>query len=306
MKKIISKNELKNQKKLKSGNLILFFALCGISLGFLGCKETSLVLVEGTTIDGLVENSEVFIEGRRVVISDFYISNHEVTQEEYTSVMGRNPSYFSRNPPVNEEQQNRPVECVNWYDAIVYCNKRSLAEGLIPCYSLNGSKNPSDWGIIPSIFSQEWNEITWDTSANGYRLPTEVEWEYATRGGKKYIGEGIQQYKYSGSDTIDFVAWYNENSGEKTHEVKEKDSNQLDLYDMSGNVSEWCWDWFTEITPETETVVTKSDTSGTSRVTRDGNWGQPAFSSTVYSRSNDNPSLRSYGLGFRVVRSSLK
>ena len=155
MKKIISKNELKNQKKLKSGNLILFFALCGISLGFLGCKETSLVLVEGTTIDGPVENSEVFIEGRRVVISDFYISNHEVTQEEYSSVMGRNPSYFSRNPPVNEEQENRPVECVNWYDAIVYCNKRSLAEGLIPCYSLNGSKNPSDWGIIPSIFSQE-------------------------------------------------------------------------------------------------------------------------------------------------------
>ena len=134
-------------------------------------------------------------------------------------------------------------------------------------------------------------------------MPTEVEWEYVARGGVKFIGDGSRQYTYSGSDTIDNVAWYEENSNGITHEVKKIDSNQLDIYDMSGNVEEWCWDWFSEVsktTPETGEPLK----NGTSRTTRNGNWGKSAFNNRVSSRSNENPAFRSYGLGFRVVRTA--
>lgn len=275
------------------------FVALGMVFLMMSCQESGLVFVEGSVISTPIENSEIFVEGRTVVINDFYISDHEVTQYEYFSVMGRNPSYFSRNPAVNELQENRPVECVSWYDAIVYCNKKSIQEKLKPCYSMNGSVNPEDWGIIPSLFSEEWNKIDCDFSANGYRLPTEVEWEYVARGGEKFIGDGSRQYTYSGSDTIDNVAWYEENSNGITHEVKKKDSNQLDIYDMSGNVSEWCWDLFSNYSEGSDSV----EVFKTSRVSRNGNWGQSAFNNTVYSRGNDNPAYRSNGLGFRVVQS---
>ena len=286
---------------MKKKLLFLIFTLC-FAVIFASCKN-GFVFVKGTSFTGKIADSEIFIEGRTVKINNFFICNHEVTQAEYTKIMGINPSYFSKNPAINERQGNRPVECVSFYDAIVYCNKRSLAEGLNPCYKINGSYYPADWGIVPIVFNEGWNSVTCDFSANGYRLPTEIEWEYAARGGEKYIGDGDRQYLYAGGNDLEEVAWFEENSNGRTHEVMEKDSNQLDIYDMSGNVEEWCWDWFSEVsktTPETGEPLK----NGTSRTTRNGNWGKSAFSNRVSSRSNENPAFRSYGLGFRVVRTA--
>jgi formylglycine-generating enzyme required for sulfatase activity len=131
------------------------------------------------------------------------MGKHEVTQREWRELMGNNPSYF--------KGDNLPVENVNWYEAIEYCNKRSVKEGLAPVYRGSG------------------NSITCDWSANGYRLPTEAEWEYAAKGGNK----NFLTYVYAGSNTVDAVAWYGGNS---THPVGTKAPNDLGIYDLSGNV----------------------------------------------------------------------
>ena len=287
-------------KKISKGFFYLVVCL-GISLGLASCSKSSFVLVEGTSFRGQIADSEIFVDGRPIKVNSFFICNHEVTQDEYKKVMTENPSYFTSNAAVNEEQKQRPVECVSFYDAIVYCNKLSMMEGLNPCYKINGSYKPADWGFVPNMYNENWNTVTCDFSANGYRLPTEVEWEYAARGGKKFIGDGTRQYLYAGGNTIGEVAWYVENAGGKTHEVMEKDSNQLDIYDMSGNVAEWCWDWFSEITAETPIT---GATSSSSKTSRGGNWGERAFSNQVNARSNENPAFKSYGLGFRVVRTA--
>jgi len=174
----------------------------------------NFVFVEGGTFqmgsnDGDSDEKPV----HSVTVSSFYVGKFEVTQKEYQNVMGKNPSYF--------KGENNPVENVTWYDAVKYCNKRSEKEGRTPSYNING------------------NNVTCDFSANGYRLPTEAEWEYAARGGNK-----SQNYKYSGSNKIGDVAWYDSNSGLRTHPVGQKAPNELGIYDMTGNVWEWCWDWY--------------------------------------------------------------
>nr|WP_294424678.1 formylglycine-generating enzyme family protein [uncultured Treponema sp.] len=151
----------------------------------------------------------------------------EVTQELYKSVMGENPSNF-------KGEKNLPVERVSWYDAIVFCNRLSVKEGLKPVYSIDGVTNVSMWGYVPHKENSISKEIKWDEKANGYRLPTVEEWRYAAKGG--------QEFKYSGSDNLDEVGWYRENSGGKIHPVAQKKPNGYGLYDMNGNVLEWCWD----------------------------------------------------------------
>jgi len=185
--------------------------------------------------------------------------------------------------PSNWKNDLLPVEQVSWYDVVDYCNKRSIKEGLTPCYSGSG------------------NSITCDWRANGYRLPTESEWEFAARGGNK--GKG---YKYSGSNDIGSVAWYNGNSGNKTQEVGTKSPNELGIHDMSGNVWEWCWDRYnSSYYAKSSGLDSPGATTGLIHMLCGGSWGVNAYGCRLTSRDFIDPAGKYYSYGFRVVRAAL-
>jgi sulfatase modifying factor 1 len=199
-----------------------------------------------------------------------FISQYEATQKQWREVMGKNPSSFTGD--------NLPVQNINWYEVVEYCNRLSRNEGLTPCYSGSG------------------DNIECDFLANGYRLPTEAEWEYAARGGKKSRG-----YIYAGSNSAKQVSWYNDNSKNQIQPVGQKLPNELGLYDMSGNVSEWCWDWYGNYSPSAQTDPC-GPLGGSNRVNRGGAWYRSALTLRSASRDEWPMALGTGYLGFRPVR----
>ena len=263
--------------------------------GITAAKKVEMVYVPGGSFQMGNPNSSVGYSDERpvhrVTLTGFYMGKYEVTQAQYRAVMGSNPSsgYGVGN--------NYPVYYVSWYAALVFCNKLSIAEGLTPAYRINGSTDPSAWGSVPTNSNSTWNAAEIDSGSTGYRLPTEAQWEYAAKGGNGSPGN----YTYSGSNTVGDVAWYSGNSNSTTHAVGTKAPNGLGLYDMSGNVWEWCWDWYGTYSSRAQTDP-EGASSGSYRVLRGGYWFISAeFVRSAY-RYNDDPYNRGGSLGFRLAR----
>lgn len=227
-----------------------------------------------------------------VTLNSFYMGTYEVTQAEYSQYMQPGSSWTSN----YGHGDDYPAYYVSWYAIIKYCNLRSMAEGFTPVYSISGSTNPANWGSVPTSDNSTWNAAICNWNANGYRLPTEAEWEYAARG-----ATNTPDYLYSGSDDINAVAWYSGNSGYTSHPVGTKAPNGLGLYDMSGNLYEWCWDWYSSYSSSPSNNPT-GPASGSYRVKRGGSWSSSASYCRVAYRYTAYPNSSVGDIGFRLCR----
>jgi formylglycine-generating enzyme required for sulfatase activity len=233
----------------------------------------------------------------QVTVSSFYMGKYEVTQKEWVAVMGTNPS--------SKEGDNLPVHNVSWYDAIEYCNKRSEREGLRPAYRIDKSRrDPNNKNILDN---RGW-VVTWNKKANGYRLPTLAEWEYACRAGTTTpfnTGDNIStdQANYNG-----YIPYNNNAKGTFRAQmitVGSFEPNAWGLYDMHGNVSEWCWDWIWDWA-ENYTYEALTDPSGPlsgfDRALRSGSWYESGGDLRSACQRESTPSTWDSSFGFRLVR----
>ena len=241
-----------------------------------------MVRVEGGTfLQGSAEAQYAANERvHQATLSPFLIADTETTQKLWTAVMGSNPSRF--------RGEDRPVEFVSWLDAVRFCNALSEREGLESVYTIAGG------------------EVTWNRAANGFRLPTESEWEYAARGGQlgAPADAPLKRSPFAGGTEAGAVAWYDQNSGKTTHPVAQKASNELGLYDLSGNVWEWCWDWYGEY-PRTDVVDSEGASKGAGqKVLRGGAWFTPQNLLRVTYRYWNAQSFKVNSVGFRIARNA--
>ncbi len=255
-----------------SNNSFVYVAGGGFTMGSPGGAEYS-------------ESDE--FPAHQVNLSPFYMSKHEVTQAEYAAIMYYNPSLFA-------SDSIKPVERVNWYNAIEYCNLLSIYKGMQPCYTYTG------YGTQPEHWPHNWNtyfhnNITCDWNANGYRLPTEAEFEYAAMGG--IYNEG---FTYSGSNILDDVAWYGNNTTQ-THSMMTKLPNQLGIYDLTGNIQEWCWDWYAPYTSSTLNDP-HGPATGIYKARKGGAWDGNFTYQRICNRTYTYIMYGYEGMGFRVVR----
>jgi sulfatase modifying factor 1 len=251
-------------------------------------------------------------------VAAFHMSETEITRAQFVAVTGlTDPS-----DPAASTGTDNPVQQANWYHSLVFCNRLSMSEGLTPVYGINSSTDPAAWGTVPLVSDATWDAATANWSASGYRLPTEMEWMWAAMGatsgsgysgptyltgyGKLFAGSNSTQANGSGgTNVVGDWAWYNMNSGTTTHPVATTgtpaNSNELGLYDMSGNVWEWCWDWAAAI-PGGPLTDYRGAVSGTQRISRGGGWNSLATVVTVAFRSLTYPYNQGTMIGFRVVR----
>lgn len=221
--------------------------------------------MDATVSDGLVAipPGQVLLSDRRtqrrwpVDLVPYLLAPHPVTQRLYADVTGGRPSAAPGD--------QRPVENVSWRDAVDFCNALSARDGLTPVYHSDGG------------------DVGWDVTADGYRLPTEAEWEHACRAGTTGPRYG----------ELDDIAWHRGNSGERTHDVGGKQPNGWGLFDMIGNVWEWCWD------------VYDAEVYGSYRVLRGGGWFDRHWSCRASVRRRSHPTFQIDDVGFRIARSAV-
>ncbi|MDP3113680.1 MAG: bifunctional serine/threonine-protein kinase/formylglycine-generating enzyme family protein [Candidatus Cloacimonadaceae bacterium] len=235
-----------------------------------------MILVKGdSTAIGSVgpEADDDEFPPRELYIRDFYITPCEITQEQWSMVY---PDYY-----FDRSENDLPIVNVSFYDVIDFCNEKSIKDGFKPVYEFYAN------GFIA------------DFNKNGYRLPTEAEWEYAAKGGEK-----VKFPRYSGSDNADDIGWYKDNSDAGIKPVGQKKPNQLGLYDMSGNAFEWVWNWYSRYAYSQQALF-EGPSTGTDKVIRGGSWFHEKNFMRVTNRNFEKPHKQARYIGFRLVRSAL-
>ena len=276
--------------------LIVIIVFCFVLI-FAETVPNQLVNVKGGTFimgNTRIGEGEMFeLPAHEVELTyDFYIGKYEVTFDEYYTFCDETVYY--KPTDCGWGKGTRPIMYVSWFDATNYCNWLSEKEELPKAYDAEGNLLDRNGNITTDI-----------TQVTGYRLPTEAEWEYAARGGHIDIKNGIEEndFKFSGSNDIDEVAWYDKNSAAMTQEIGQKKSNELEIFDMTGNVWEWCHDWFGNYSSEKQiNPIGPSSSPYYSRIYRGGSWFYYPLQCRISYRTFHNPQFVATYVGFRVCR----